>query len=482
MKSNQEDLVSIIIPFYNEKNYFDECINSVLNQSYKNIEIIIINDGSDNEYIEYLRRIQSKNPDRIFLINKENEGVSSARNLGIQKANGKYVSFLDSDDIWLPNKIEYQLNIIKKKKINFIHNSYLVLGEDERIIGKFIPTDLRYENLIKSCDIGLSTVLLSAELAKKNLFPNISTKEDYVCWLKIVRKINNLHSDKEVTTIYRRRGKSLSSNFLIKFVNAYKVYHNFEKFGHIRSIIYTFRLSIYYLLKENLIRNKYIYPIDFRYLLNFKNLSFENSFILVALNMASLSYMNLLYQNYNNVIFWIDGVCAKFIIKDYVKTAGRKVIEKISLPSSIENVYLCGKKSNNQLLYIQDKLRKKVEFIELPYFNSLEDTSKFKLKLKNNSTVFINISTPKQEIIAKNILKYNSSKKIFVFCLGGGIAMAAGEEEIVPDAIERLNLEWLWRLKSDTFFRLKRLIRTGSVFAFKKIFKYFSKVNFKELV
>ena len=209
MKSNQEDLVSIIIPFYNEKNYFDECINSVLNQSYKNIEIIIINDGSDNEYIEYLRRIQSKNPDRIFLINKENEGVSSARNLGIQKANGKYVSFLDSDDIWLPNKIEYQLNIIKKKKINFIHNSYLVLGEDERIIGKFIPTDLRYENLIKSCDIGLSTVLLSAELAKKNLFPNISTKEDYVCWLKIVRKINNLHSDKEVTTIYRRREKSL---------------------------------------------------------------------------------------------------------------------------------------------------------------------------------------------------------------------------------------------------------------------------------
>ena len=85
MKSNQEDLVSIIIPFYNEKNYFDECINSVLNQSYKNIEIIIINDGSDNEYIEYLRKIQSKNPDRIFLINKENEGVSSARNLGFKR-------------------------------------------------------------------------------------------------------------------------------------------------------------------------------------------------------------------------------------------------------------------------------------------------------------------------------------------------------------------------------------------------------------
>ena len=96
--------------------------------------------------------------------------------------------------------------------------------------------------------------------------------------------------------------------------------------------------------------------------------------------------------------------------------------------------------------------------------------------------MLINISTPKQEIVAKNLLKNNSSKKIYIFCLGGGIAMAAGEEKVVPEIIEKLNLEWLWRLKSDTLFRLKRLIRTGSVFLFKKIFKYFNKINFRELV
>ena len=324
--------------------------------------------------------------------------------------------------------------------------------------------------------------MLSTEIAKENLFPIISTKEDYACWLKIIKKLNYLYSDKEVTTLYRRRDNSLSSNFFNKFINAYKVYYNYENFGFFKSLIFTLRLSIYYLFKENLIRNKNLYPIDFKYLKNFKKLSFEKSFILVALNMASLSYMNLLYQFNKNIIFWIDGVCAKYIIKNYIKTAGRKVIEKISLPSTIENIYLCGKKSSKQLNYIQSKLARKIEFIELPFFNNHEEASKFKLTLKNNSVVFINISTPKQEIIAKNILKYNSSKKIFTFCLGGGIAMAAGEEKVVPENIEKMNLEWLWRLKSNTFFRLKRLIRTGLVFIFKKIFRYFNKINFRELV
>ena len=204
--------------------------------------------------------------------------------------------------------------------------------------------------------------------------------------------------------------------------------------------------------------------------------------MLVALNMASLSYMNLLYQNYKNIIFWIDGVCAKFIIKNYIKTAGRKIIESITVPKNIENIYLCGKRSEKQINYIQNILNRKVKFIEMPFFNNFQEASLFKLKLDDNSLVFLNIATPKQEIIGNNLLKFNSSKKIFVFCLGGGIAMAAGEEKIVPENIEKLNLEWLWRLKTDTFFRLRRLIRTGLVFLFKKIFRYFNKINFKELI
>ena len=348
--------------------------------------------------------------------------------------------------------------------------------------GKFNPSDLNYTDLLKSCDIGLSTVTLKADIAKKNLFPKISTKEDYVCWLNIVKELNYLACDKQVVSIYRKRTDSLSSKFIVKFINAFKVYYNFETFGLLKSFYYTLRLSIYYVIKENLIRNKNLYPINFNYLIDLKKINYEKSFILVALNMASLSYMSLLYENAKNIIFWIDGVCARFIIKNYVKTAGRKVIQKLSLPKKIQNVYLLGKYSDKQIKYIYNTLKRKVEFIELPFFNNFYETSRFNLNLKDNSLVLINISTPKQEIIAKNLFKNNSSKKIFIFCLGGGIAMAAGEEKVVPEIFEKLNLEWLWRLKTDTLLRVKRLIRTASVFFFKKIFKYFNKINFKELV
>jgi len=482
MKSNQDDLISVVIPFYNEKKYFSNCINSVLAQTYKNLEIIIINDGSDPEYLETLENLKNKYPEKIFLYHKENEGVSSARNLGIQKSKGKYISFLDSDDEWLPNKIEHQINILKEKKLNFIHGSYFLVDEEFNLKGKFIANDLNYKDLLKSCNIGLSTVIVKADIAKKYLFPKISTKEDYICWLNIIKELNYLVCDTQAVSIYRKRKESLSSKFIVKFINAFKVYYIYESFGFLKSCYYTLRLSIYYLIKENLIRNKNLYPISFNYIIDFKKINFEKSFILVALNMASLSYMNILYENAKNIIFWLDGVCAKFIIKNYIKTAGRKVIKKLSLPENIHNVYLLGKYSDKQINYIDNTLNRKVEFIELPFFNNLYEAARFKLNLKDSSLVLINIATPKQEIIAKNLLKNNSSKKIFVLCLGGGIAMAAGEEKIVPEFIEKLNLEWLWRLKSDTLFRLKRLIRTASFFLFKKIFKYFNKIKFRELV
>ena len=481
MKSDQDDLISVIIPFYNEKIYFDDCINSVLNQSYKNLEIIIINDGSDQICFDQLNQLAEKFPKLINVFHKKNEGVASARNYGIKKASGKYISFIDADDRWLPNKIEHQIEIIKKKNLKFIHGSYFILDSEERVMGKFLSNKISYSELMKSCDIGLSTVMLCSNLAKENLFPNITTKEDYVCWLRIIKKISYLHGDIDVVTFYRRKKNSLSSNITTKFLNAFKVYHIYEKVGFFLSLIYTLRLSIYYIFKENLIRYKNLYPIKFNYIVDFQKLNFDKSFILVALNMASLSYTNLLYGNCKNIIFWIDGVCARFVIKNYSKTAGRKIIEKISVPENINNIILCGNKSDNQINYLKSKLKREVEFIELPFFKNLYDTSKYKLNIKDNSLIILNIATPKQEIIANNILKNNYKKKIFILCLGGGIAMASGEEEVVPEKFEKMNLEWLWRLRTDTFFRLKRLTKTAFVFFIKKSFNYFKKINFIEL-
>ena len=120
MKSNQDDLISVIIPFYNEKNYFSYCINSVLAQTYKNLEIIIINDGSDPEYLEILQNFKNKYPEKIFLYHKENEGVSSARNLGIKIAKGSHIAFLDADDYWKKDKISKQLIFMKIVNQNIV--------------------------------------------------------------------------------------------------------------------------------------------------------------------------------------------------------------------------------------------------------------------------------------------------------------------------------------------------------------------------
>ena len=116
MDIQHKELISVIIPFYNQEDHFEECLNSITHQTYSNLEIIIINDGSDKKYDEILTKLQKNHLDKIKIFKQENKGVSAARNLGIKKSRGEYIAFIDSDDIWLPNKLEHQINIIKKKK------------------------------------------------------------------------------------------------------------------------------------------------------------------------------------------------------------------------------------------------------------------------------------------------------------------------------------------------------------------------------
>ena len=130
MKSHQDDLVSVIIPFFNEVDYFDDCINSVLNQTYRNIEIIVINDCSAKENVQQLVNYQKKYPEKIFIYhNQFNQGAGESRNLGITKAKGKFISFIAADDFWIPEQIETQINLTKEKNLKFIHCSYCSITE-----------------------------------------------------------------------------------------------------------------------------------------------------------------------------------------------------------------------------------------------------------------------------------------------------------------------------------------------------------------
>tara|TARA_B100001027_G_C16246725_1_gene322297 strand:+ start:3 stop:1457 length:1455 start_codon:yes stop_codon:yes gene_type:complete len=477
------DLVSIIIPFFNEDQYFDGCINSILKQTYTNYEIIIVDDGSEKKFKDKLEKYKNLYPNLIKLItHKVNKGVSSARNTGISEAKGEYIAFIDSDDEWMPNKLEHQIKIIKQNKLDFIHGSYFILDENENFNGLLKAKNMNYKRLLKSCDIGLSTVIMKASLCKKYKFSEISTKEDYILWLQISKDVPILFGDEHVVCVYRNKKNSLSKSLTKKFVNAFIVFRKYEKQNLIKTIFSVIRLSYFWVIKEKKSIGKNIYPLDIIYIRNINKISYKKSFILVALNMASLAYIKLFYLNLKKMIFWMDGYSCKSVIKEFTKLPGREVIEKVYPPKGLKNIYLCGNRSEKQINYIKKLFNKEVILKEVPFFKTHKNIIEYKINFDDESIIIINISTPKQEILAQSILKQNQNKKLYIFCLGGGIAMACGEEEIVPNIIDDLNLEWFWRLKTNTWFRLKRLIYTSSIFFTKRISLFYKKFSFKEFV
>jgi teichuronic acid biosynthesis glycosyltransferase TuaG len=245
-------LVSIIVPYYKKKSFIKKTIKSIKSQTYKNLEIIIIYDDENQSELKILKEIK-KNDKRVkLIINKKSMGAGLSRNIGISKAKGKYLAFLDADDLWKKNKIETQLHFMIDNKLKISHTSYEILKRN-KTYNKVIKAKnfLDYKELLFSCDIGLSTVMM-----KKNLindlcrFPNIKTKEDFVLWLLILkRKIKIGALDKNLTT-WRDLPNSLSSSITQKLKDGFYVYNYYMKFNIFKSLLYLLILSLNSLKKK----------------------------------------------------------------------------------------------------------------------------------------------------------------------------------------------------------------------------------------
>lgn len=245
------DLVSIIIPFYKKKKYFKRCINSVLNQSYKKIEVIVIYDDEDKNDLKYIKTIIKKEKRLSCFVNKKNYGAGISRNVGIKKSRGKYLAFIDSDDYWKKNKIKFQLDFMKKKKLDFTHTNYFIINDENKNLGLMrVKNFLSYNDLLKSCDIGLSTVMVSRKIMMKNSFTNLKTKEDYSLWLKLSKKRVNIIGINKNLTFWQKSKNSLSSSLTQKLFDAFRVYYLFEKKNIFLSLFYVLRLSSYFLFKK----------------------------------------------------------------------------------------------------------------------------------------------------------------------------------------------------------------------------------------
>ena len=245
------DLVSVIIPYYNKRKFISETLDSAVNQSYKNLEIIIVYDDVNRTDIDFIRKIANKD-NRIKIIeNSEKMGAGTSRNIGIFQSKGKYIAFLDADDIWHLDKLKKQINFMEEYKYFISHTSYSIINENKNILGKRVAKNFfKLSELLKSCDIGTSTVVLHKSLINHDVkFASLSTKEDFVLWLRILKNNVSIHGLNEDLALWTKSKNSLSSSTFQKIIDGFRVYYTYMNFGFIKSVYYLIWLSINFLKK-----------------------------------------------------------------------------------------------------------------------------------------------------------------------------------------------------------------------------------------
>ena len=245
------ELVSIITPYYKKKKYIELTINSVLQQTYKNFELIIIYDDQNKEDLNFLKNLIKKDKRIKLYINKKNLGAGRSRNKGIKLSQGSLIAFLDSDDLWTRTKLKKQIFFMNTSLVDISHTSYHIINSDNKIIGRRIAKDMNHKLLLSSCDIGLSTVIMKKEIITNKIkFANINTKEDYVLWLKITLNNKKIFALKKKLTKWRKLNDSLSASKIQKLYDGYLVYRKYMNFSLLKSFIYLMSLSFNYVLKE----------------------------------------------------------------------------------------------------------------------------------------------------------------------------------------------------------------------------------------
>ena len=235
-----DDLVSIIMPAYNAEKYIEEAIQSVLKQTYTNWELIIVNDCSNDKTEQIIKKYREQD-ERIKVHSlSENHGVANARNIALQNAVGRYIAFLDSDDIWLHEKLEKQIDFMKVNNYVFTYHQYRHFASSDKV-GEIvkIPSQLDYKDALKGNSIGCLTVCLDKSKIKPFIMP-AQRHEDYIAWLNILKE-NEIaaYGLQRDLGRYRVDSKdSVSTNKLKSAVWSWKVYRDSQLLSVLKSVYY----------------------------------------------------------------------------------------------------------------------------------------------------------------------------------------------------------------------------------------------------
>ena len=230
-------LVSIITPTYNCGKFIGRTIESVQKQTYTNWEMIIVDDCSKDNTKEVVESY-SKDDSRVkYVCLETNSGAAVARTRSMELAQGQYMAFLDSDDIWKSDKLERQIRFMEDNNVNFSCTAYEQIDEDDNKLGKVVKTVKKtdYNRLLLDCPVGNSTVMYNVDKMGKFQVPNIRKRNDDALWLQMLKKEKYIIGMPDVLMEYRIRQNSISSNKLSLIKFHWKLYREIERLSIPRS-------------------------------------------------------------------------------------------------------------------------------------------------------------------------------------------------------------------------------------------------------
>ena len=229
------------MPNFNKGKYLVKAIKSVLNQSFRNWKLYIIDDASNDDSVKILKRFKKNKKINIFFLKKRN-GPGYCRNIGIKKSRSKFISFLDSDDYWHKHKLKNQLEEMIKKKFKMVYSDYYSFKNNDKLLYSNVPNNFNFKSFIFNSSINTSTLLLKRDIIKNVKFKNLLKHEDYIFKCEIFRKNKNLTAfkTKKIDTFYRildnsRSNKILKSFFLLWIYN--KKFNNLNFLDNFTSLM-----------------------------------------------------------------------------------------------------------------------------------------------------------------------------------------------------------------------------------------------------
>ncbi len=243
-------LVSIVTPSHNAEKFISDAIESVLDQTYKDWEMIIVDDSSSDNSTQVIEKYMQKDK-RIRLIKStKRQGPALTRNKAIEVALGKYIAFLDADDMWMPSKLEKQLKFMNDNDLAFTYASYFLMDEEGNDLGLFTTNgEITYDSILKTCSIGCLTAIYDVEKIGKIYMQNIPKGQDYTLWLAIMKRIKKTKGVLEPLAYYRIQNISVSSNKLNAAKVQWNIYRNIEKLSILKSLYYFIHYAYFGIVK-----------------------------------------------------------------------------------------------------------------------------------------------------------------------------------------------------------------------------------------